>query len=380
MGGDRHVSASTGGRPMARRIAAPGAQPWPKRLVAYGADLAFKFTNDCTMNLVSMVAFSVLTSFVSLILALVLVLSLLPGAADNVHGFAAQVTRVLPADVSKDANISALLDSIHSARLTLTLITAVGLLWGGTNLFGSIETAFAFVYRVKTRDILPQRLMALAMILLFVVLLPLSFVSSLLLATTTTTLGRIMPPPLRAPSSAVLGLAVGLFSLFLLFTAIYVIVPNLPVAWRHTWRGALVAASALWLVNTAFPFYAAHFIGTRQYGAATIGTVIITITWVWFFALVLLIGAQINALSMGLAPWQYDISRVLMEANGPFMETRYRRGPHRRHVPLPFSGLVRDSHKVRPNGERADTPRRPPRDRPPGHDPDRPHAPGEEQP
>jgi membrane protein len=323
-------------------------QPWHERIAGYGNDLFFKFMNDFTMSLVSMVAFSVLTSFVPLILAVVLVLALLPGSADSVHGFASQIDRVLPAAVSKDANITGLIHSIHSASGILTLVTIVGLIWGGTNLFGSIETAFAFVYRVKTRDIVPQKLMALVLILLFVVLLPLSFVSSLLLAATTTTLGRIMPSALHGSFSAALGLAAGFVSLFLLFVAIYTIVPNMQIAWRHAWRGALVASVAVWLVNTAFPFYAAHFLGTGQYGVATIGTVIITITWVWFFSLVLLLGAQINALGMGLVPWKYDITRILMETEGPFLESKRQPRPHRQHRPLPFSGLIRDSYKVLP--------------------------------
>jgi hypothetical protein len=190
-------------------------------------------------------------------------------------------------------------------------------------------------------------LLALIMIVLFVVLLPLSFASSLVIGATTTTLGRIIPSAYTSMFTAALGLVTGLFSLFLLFVAMYIVVPNLQVAWRHAWRGALFAAIALWIVNTAYPFYTAHFIGQRDYGAATIGTVIITLTWVWFFALVLLIGAQINALGMGLAPWKYDITRILMETEGPLLEPKRRRGPRHRHTPLPFSGLIRDSYKVR---------------------------------
>jgi membrane protein len=248
-----------------------------------------------------------------------------------------------------------LVDAIHRDSGILAILTFVGLLWGGTNLFGSIENAFAFIYRVKTRDLPQQKLMAMVLILLFVVLLPLSFVSSLVLAAATTTLGRIMPGALTGPFSTVLGLFTGLFSLFLLFLAIYTIVPNMPVAWRDAWRGAMVAAVLLWFVNTAFPFYAAHFIGTRQYGAATIGAVIITITWVWFFALVLLIGAQINALGMGIAPWKFDITRILMQCEGPLYVNRRRRLPRHAHTALPFSGVAHDSYKVRLTKEAGDT-------------------------
>ncbi len=342
----------TGARAVARERSRvePGTQPpkrsWREMTSGYAVDLFFKFGNDCTMNLVSMVAFSVLTSFVPLILAVVLFLALLPASSARASSFAEQIALVLPSSVSKDANVAGLIDSIHKASGVLTVVTILGLLWGGSNLFGSIESAFAFIYRVKTRDFLPQKAMALVLILVFVILLPLSFVSSFLLASATTTLGRVMPSELTGTFSAVVGLGVGLFSLFILLTVIYTVVPNMPILWRETWRGALFAAMAMWLVNTAFPFYAAHFIGTTQYGAATIGTVIITITWVWFFSLMLLIGAQINALSMGLAPWQYDITRILMMTRGPFRTNRRRQRPHRHREPLPFSGLIRDSYKV----------------------------------
>lgn len=298
------------------------------------------------MNLVSMIAYSVLTSFVSLVLAVVLILALLPNSANTVNGFAAQINHVLPVSVRQDANLAGIINLIHSASTILTTIIVVGLLWGGMNLFGAIENAFAFIFRVKVRDILPQKVMALIMIVIFAVLLPLSFVSSLLLGTATTTLGTVVPSYLRGPISTIVGLAAGLASLFLLFVIIYIVVPNRPVTWRHSWRGATVAAVAMWLVNTLFPFYAAHFIGTRDYGAATIGTVIITITWVWFFSLVLLLGAQINSLSMGLAPWKYDLTRILMETPGPVRERLYRRRSRHHHAPLPFSGILHDSYKV----------------------------------
>ncbi len=319
-----------------------------RRATAYGVVLFNKFNNDTTMNLVAMVAFNVLTSIVPLILALITVIALLPVVSNNVPELAAQINSILPADLRKDANMAHLLTSLHSASTLLTLVSIVGLLWGGMNLFSSIESAFAFIFRVKTRDLVPQKLMSLAMILLFVVLLPLSFVASIVVGAGTTALGRILPGALSGPSTAALGLATALGSLFVLFVAIYSVVPNRPVAWRSTWRGALFSAGAMGIVNTAFPLYTAHFVGTREYSTAAIATAIITITWFWFFSLVLLLGAQINAISMGIGPWKYDITRILMEheaADAVGMATAMR--ARRRHQPLIFSGIAHDSHKVR---------------------------------
>src|SRR5581483_7204914 len=87
--------------PPATPVNAADRQPVWARCVAYGTDLLFKFMNDLTMNLVSMIAYCVLTSFVSLLLAVMVVVAMLPGATNRVDGLAAQINRILPADVGK---------------------------------------------------------------------------------------------------------------------------------------------------------------------------------------------------------------------------------------------------------------------------------------
>jgi hypothetical protein len=105
--------------------------------------------------------------------------------------------------------------------------------------------------------------------------------------------------------------------LFVLFAAIYTIVPNVPIRWRYAWRGALFGAVAMAIVNNLFPFYTAHFLGTKQYGTAALATSIVLVTWFWFFSLILLIGAQINALTMGIGYWKFDLTRTLMDQRIP---------------------------------------------------------------
>jgi hypothetical protein len=129
------------------------------------------------------------------------------------------------------------------------------------------------------------------------------------------------------------------------------VVPNIPVRWRYAWRGALVAAIAMWVVNTLFPVYTAHFLSTKQYGGAALAAALATITWFWFFSLVLLIGAQVNSMVMGIGPWKYDLTRELMEVEIPVtsgqptaMEAlEHKKDPSVTHSPV---GLARDSQDV----------------------------------
>jgi membrane protein len=310
-----------------------------------------KFNNDWTMNLVSMVAYNLMTAFFPLVLAVFTILALIPVASGNTGHFAAQINSILPGNVSSNIKVNSLLSNVNKSRGVLELASIVGLLWGGTNLFGAIESAFAVIFRVKTRGFIRQKLMSVAMILLFVVLLPISFASSVLLSSATTTLGKILPGILGGPVGVVIGFAASLAVLFVLFLSIFLVVPNLPIGWRQAWRGALVAAVVMWIVNALFPFYAAHFVGTKQYGAAAIGGAILTITWFWFFSVVLLVGAQVNALVMDIGPWPYDLSGMLMRCKIPAKEgeptamdaVKETEDKQEQHSPF---GIGRDSQQV----------------------------------
>jgi membrane protein len=309
-----------------------------------------KFSNDWTMNLAAMLSYNVLTSFFPLLLALLTILVLLPVVSNNVPQIASQINQIMPANVRSQINVAQILHNVHHAGGVLAIISIVGLLWGGTNLFGAIESCFAIIFRVKVRNFPRQKLMAVVMIMLFVILLPLSFVSSIFLTAANTTASKILPGFFSGVLGQIASYATSLGALFVLFLAIYVIVPNVPVTWRDAWKGALVAAVAMWIINTIFPAYTAHFINTKQYSAAALATAIVVITWFWFFSVILLIGAQINALSMGIGPWPFDISRILMDYKVPAdpgeptaLEAQQRKD---QGDFLPFSGVARDSQNV----------------------------------
>jgi YihY family inner membrane protein len=264
-----------------------------------------------------MLSYNVLTSFFPLLLAILTILVHLPVALGLTNNVVIQINQILPSNVRGQLDVGSLITNIDRQSSLLTIVSVVGLLWGGTNLFGAVESAFAIIFRVKTRNVVAQKIMAVLMILLFVILLPLSFASSVLLSFASTTLNKILPSVLSGPLAVALGVGTSLVSLFVLFLAVYMVVPNVPVRWRFAWRGALVAAITMLLINTLFPTYTAHFVNTRQYGAAAVAAAIVTITWFWFFSVVLLIGAQINALTMGIGPWRYDLSRELMDSEIP---------------------------------------------------------------
>lgn len=89
-----------------------------------------------------------------------------------------------------------------------------------------------------------------------------------------------------------LGILVSLCLSWILFEAIYIVVPNQRISFRKSWLGAVVAAVFLQIYLALFPFYITHFL--KSY-VGTTGLVVILLFFFYYFAVILLLGAEINA-------------------------------------------------------------------------------------
>jgi hypothetical protein len=91
------------------------------------------------------------------------------------------------------------------------------------------------------------------------------------------------------------GLVFGCLIAWVFFLTIYLVVPNQPVSFRRNWLGALVSALLVQLYLTLFPFYVAHFLNTYTGSAGAAGFAVILLLFLYYFAVILLLGAEINA-------------------------------------------------------------------------------------
>jgi hypothetical protein len=109
-------------------------------------------------------------------------------------------------------------------------------------------------------------------------------------------------------SPVIFGLGGTLSSLlvtFVLFEAIYIVVPNQRISFRNSWRGAVFAAIAMQIYMTLFPLYASRALG-NYVGQA--GFAVILLAFFYYFAVILLLGAEVNAFfSEGVRPIPNDI-------------------------------------------------------------------------
>jgi YihY family inner membrane protein len=165
----------------------------------------------------------------------------------------------------------------------------------GSTFWGALDTAFCRIYDVRCRSWLEQKRFALLMlvvVLLFMaatVLVP--AVQSLLVSS-----AQDLPLGLSdVPGLLYWGtLLAGLVLLFGILCVLYWAVPNERMPWRAVWPGALAATLTIGIVDYAYPAYLSNVSTIEEFGT-TFVFVLIVLIWFYVLAMVLLLGAVINA-------------------------------------------------------------------------------------
>src|SRR6266516_1634257 len=247
-----------------------------------------KFNNDWSMNLSAALAYNLLMAIFPIALAILAILgyvlgSLSPTEYNKLQG---QILHVLPISMPPSA-IRSITKQLANASSILGIIAVVLALFNGSRLFILIEGIFGIIYHVRQRTVIKQNLMAFGMLILFIVLIPIMAFASALPAVVLSIL------PSSGAIAFLAGILGGLISSYILFQAIYMVVPNQHISFRNSWLGALVAAIALEIYLTLFPLYVQHFLAAGP--AASLGTAIFLLIFFYYFAVILLLGAQVNA-------------------------------------------------------------------------------------
>lgn len=185
-----------------------------------------------------------------------------------------------------------LLRSAVTARTGLGGVTVVGivvLLWGALKAFRAMDLAFSLVYGHRSRASLAESL-ADAFVALTAV--GVGILATLLAST----LVAILPDPLVGP----VGTLVLFVTLLVAFLPLYYLFPDVPLSVGEVLPGAVLAALGWTILGAAFGWYAASIAGVSVYGL--LGGVLLALAWLYLGALVLLLGAAVNAVRSGHAP------------------------------------------------------------------------------
>ena len=174
----------------------------------------------------------------------------------------------------------------------LAVVGLIGLIWGGSALFGAMEQAFAIAYRVRPRSFIPGKLMSAAMIFLFTILAGVAVTTSSVLPA----LNQLpnVPAFLAGGAAAALQLVIGIVAGFILYLVIYFVVPNRRLGLGKVWPGALVAGILFEVVTLIFPIYLSLNKGLNAYGK-TFGLFFLLMTFFYFVGLITMVGVEVNS-------------------------------------------------------------------------------------
>jgi len=260
-----------------------------------------KINEDWVMNFSGMLAYNYLTAIAPILLALLAIAGLALSALSpaTYHTFVTGVSTRLPGSIGQSL-VNGILATLRRDAGVLLIIAIVTAVISGSRLFVTLDNAFAVIYRVDIRPLIRQNIMAILMMLLFLVLAPLSFFASSIPALF---LRLIIPSGIErnAVVLTVEGFIGGVIVGFILFGAIYYVVPNRKVDWATTWPGALAAAVLLNLFEVLFPIYQGIFLRNAGYGSVA-GLLVVVLIFLYYVGFITLLGAEVNAWVSGLRP------------------------------------------------------------------------------
>jgi membrane protein len=235
-------------------------------------------------------------------------------------------------DTIGDRSAAAVEDLIRNASnpTASTVATLVGiatLLFGASGAFIQLQDSLNTIWKVKPKpgrglvNFIRDRLLSFAMVLGIGFLL----LVSLLLSTALTAVSNFLSStwlPGGEWAWTILNGVLSLVVITLLFAMIYKVLPDVTLAWKDVWIGAIVTAVLFTLGKYLIGLYLGRAGVASPFGAA--GSLVLVLVWVYYSSQIVLLGAEFTrvcALKCGM--------KVTPMENAEFITPEPRTGPER---------------------------------------------------
>jgi membrane protein len=177
-----------------------------------------------------------------------------------------------------------------------TVVGLVALIIGATSVFSEIQDSINLIWKLKAKPrkgwawlkLIMNRLLSFSMIITLGFIL---LVSLLLNGVMDVLLNNLMEkfPHLTVILVYILNLVLTFIISTFIFAAIFKVLPDARVKWKHVWIGAVVTTVLFMIGKFFISYYLAHSRMTSAYGAA--GSIILILLWVYYSAMILYFGA-----------------------------------------------------------------------------------------
>jgi membrane protein len=253
-----------------------------------------KMSEDNAFTWATVLAWNFLLSLFPIVLVIAAVLGVGLGFLGVRSGAIYHTVAALIPDTKAQKDTFNALNNFHQQSGIFFLLGFAGLVWSGTGLFRAMEQAFAVIYHTRQRPLLKGIAMSVGMVLLLTV-----FGGLMLVSTTLLGLVNQVPylPSLLANGSVdfAVQVAVGSLSGFVLYLAIYFVVPNKKMRWGSIWIGAALAGALFEILSLIFPLYL-RLTGVGAGYGKTFGLLFLLMLYFYYIGLVTMLGVEVNSL------------------------------------------------------------------------------------
>lgn len=281
-------------------------------------------------------------AFLSLLPLLFLLLALVTSVgSDSLETTLVTTTRAIITAGAGDL----LVEELRASSVSISLLGAAVLAWGALRIFRSLDMAFSDIYESKVQNTVTDQLTDGLIVLVTIVLVVL--------------LVLVVESRIDVPAGLTLGWGLQRTVLFgglilALFPMFYLFSDEPAMRWIEAVPGTLFAAFGLLILQSLFGIYLEF--SSPQVQNSMLASIIIFLTWLYFNALIILLGGAINAVLTNRSA-QVDIDPVIGDRSTPGQSRARNRSFH----PATLSELsdelsVTESFEMIIDGESRDLP------------------------
>lgn len=298
-----------------------------------------EFGEDKAPRLGAALAYYTVFSIAPLLLIAIAIAGLVFGQEAARHEISAQLGRVMGPSMATAIEGMVKAAAKPKSGAMATIIGIVTLLFGASGVFAQLNDALDTIWNVERKKkagilgTIKDRFLSMAMVcgIGFLLLVSLVFDAAI------SAMGKYFGN--RFPGGEVLLQTVQLVISFalvtVLFAAIFKFLPDVKIAWRDVWLGAVFTSVLFVLGKFALGLYIGKTAASSTYGAA--GSLVVLLLWVYWSAQILFLGAeftQVYARSHGSLAG--DTSKTEAKEEAERVEDRPKPAPHGAPIPAPM--------------------------------------------
>ena len=255
---------------------------------------AAEWNNDNAPRLGASLSYYTIFSLAPVLLMVIAVAGLALGTQAAQGKIVEQLGGLLGADAAKAIQTMLEKASHRGGGVLATVIGFITLIIGATGVMVELQDALNTVWKVVVKPgrgfkgIIRDRLLSFGIVLGFGFLLLVSLVLSAAVALLDSWIGGFIPGWIVVGYISSYGLSLGLVALVL--AAIFKVLPDVKIAWRDVWIGALVTSILFHLGKFGISLYISKATVASTFGAA--GSLAVMLVWVYYSSQIVLFGAE----------------------------------------------------------------------------------------